>query len=52
VQTFVGQSNIASLKGCKKAGFVPFQRRKEQWRLLRRTVEFARVPEGTPYPFN
>ena len=52
VHTFVGQSNVASLKGCKRAGFVPFQRRKEVWRLLRRTVEFAPVPEGTPYPFN
>ena len=41
VQTFVGQSNVASLKGCKKAGFLPFQRRRESWRLLWRTVEFA-----------
>ena len=52
VQTFVGESNVASLKGCKKAGFAPFQRRTEVWRLLWRSVDFARIPEGTPYPFN
>lgn len=52
VQTFVGQSNIASLKGCKKAGFYPVQQRREVWRLLWRTVEFAPVPEGMRYPFD
>ncbi|HWC74172.1 MAG TPA: GNAT family N-acetyltransferase [Gemmatimonadales bacterium] len=51
VQTFVGVTNVASLKGCKKAGFVPFVRRSEVWWLMRRTVEFAGLPQGTPYPF-
>ena len=52
VNTFVGQGNIASLKGCKRAGFSPYLRRAETWRLLRRRVRVARLPEGTPYPFD
>jgi len=51
VQTFVGQNNIASLKGCKRAGFIPVQQRREVWRLLVRTVEFTPVSPGMRYPF-
>lgn len=43
VVTFVGKSNIASLKGCAKAGFVPYLERSESWRLLRRRVRFSTV---------
>jgi GNAT superfamily N-acetyltransferase len=52
VNTFVGVSNVASLKGCKKAGFMPYVRRTESWWLLHRRVRFERLPEGTPYPFD
>jgi GNAT superfamily N-acetyltransferase len=52
VNTFVGVSNVASLKGCKKAGFMPYVRRTESWWLLYRRVRFERLPEGTPYPFD
>src|SRR5499427_2865686 len=31
--TFVGERHIASLKGCKKAGFVPYVRRREIYSL-------------------
>jgi len=41
VHTFVGSTNTPSLKGCQKAGFVPFQQRSEVWRLLRRRVAFT-----------
>ncbi|HET9274742.1 MAG TPA: GNAT family N-acetyltransferase [Gemmatimonadales bacterium] len=51
VITFVGEDNIASLKGCRKAGFVPWVERRESWRLFRRRVRFTPLPEGTPYPF-
>ena len=51
VITFVGDDNIASLKGCRKAGFVPCLERRESWRLFRRRVRFTPLPEGTPYPF-
>lgn len=51
VITFVGERHIASLKGCKKAGFVPYIRRREIYRLFRRKVTFTPLPEGTPYPF-
>lgn len=51
VITLVGDDNIASLKGCRKAGFVPCLERRESWRLFRRQVRFTPLPEGTPYPF-
>ena len=39
VITFVGLDNIASLKGCARAGFFPYARRSQIWRLFRcRTV--------------
>jgi hypothetical protein len=51
VITFVGERHVASLKGCKKAGFVPYVRRREIYRLFKRSVTFTPLPEGTPYPF-
>jgi len=51
VITFVGERHIASLKGCKKAGFVPYVRRREIYRLFIRSVTFTPLPEGTPYQF-
>jgi hypothetical protein len=39
VITFVGFDNIASLKGCARAGFFPYVRRSQIWRFFRcRTV--------------
>jgi hypothetical protein len=51
VITFVEEDNIPSLKGCQRAGFVPFLERRDRWRLLRRRSTFARLPESTPYPW-
>jgi GNAT superfamily N-acetyltransferase len=52
VNTFVGLSNVASLKGCKKAGFAPYVRRTDAWWLLLRRLSFVPLPDGTPYPFD
>lgn len=52
VITYVGNDNIASLKGCKRAGFFPFQEREECWRLFRQSVSFTALPPGTPYVFD
>lgn len=52
VMTYVGDDNIPSLKGCKRAGFVPFQEREERWRLFRRNISFTALPSGTPYSFD
>lgn len=52
VITFVAADNVASLKGCKKAGFAPYMRRTEFWRWGRRRLAFELLPEGTPYPFD
>jgi GNAT superfamily N-acetyltransferase len=43
VLTFVDESNAASLKGCARAGFVPYLRRSERFRLFRRSVSFTPV---------
>ena len=50
--TFVSHDNIPSLKGCKRAGFIPFLIRKEKWRLFRRRVTFTPLPAGTAYPLD
>ena len=52
VITYVGSDNIASLKGCKRAGFFPFQEREERWRLFRQSVSFTPLPPNTPYSFD
>jgi len=46
VVTFVDESNVASLKGCARAGFVPFLRRHEAFRLFRRRVSFTPLPQA------
>jgi hypothetical protein len=52
VLTFVGEDNIPSLKGCKRAGFAPYMLRKTDWRLLRPRANFLPLPEDKPYPVN
>jgi len=52
VITFVEQNNIASLKGCKRAGFSPYLLRHEKWFLFRRSLSLDKLPDGTPYPFD
>ena len=49
--TFVDTANLPSLKGCKRAGFVPYLVRHQQRRLFRRRITFTPLPEETPYPF-
>jgi RimJ/RimL family protein N-acetyltransferase len=49
VVTFVDEGNGASLKGCARAGFVPYLRRHERFRLFRRHVSFTPVaPVASP----
>ncbi len=50
--TFVGEDNVASLKGCKRAGFVPALRREGIHRLGHRRMAFTPLPPGTPYAFD
>lgn len=46
VITFVGTDNPASLRGCEKAGFRPYVRRLQRFRLGRETVEFEPITEA------
>jgi hypothetical protein len=48
VLTFVTEENVASLKGCKRAGFEPYMLRKTKWRLLRPQV--ATLPLAETHP--
>lgn len=45
VNTFVDVTNIPSLKGCQRSGFVPYLLRKDRWFLFRRTITFHPVSE-------
>jgi len=40
VITFVGLENVASLKGCERAGFAPYVKRGDSWSLFHRRVRF------------
>ena len=45
VITFVDRHNIASLKGCKKAGFNPYVERCDAQLLFRSKRSFTPLPE-------
>jgi len=47
----VRTDNIASLKGCKNAGFRPCGIRKDHWRGLKKNIEFIQLPENSKYAF-
>lgn len=49
--TFVGDNNIASLKGCQRAGFVPYLLRREKWRFFISRFHFENLPAGSAYPY-
>jgi len=51
VITFVEKDNVPSLKGCKRAGFVPYLLRDVQWYLFMRRITWIPLPKGSPYPF-
>ncbi len=40
VITFVEEDNQASVKGCIRAGFAPYLRRRERFRLFSRRITF------------
>jgi hypothetical protein len=50
ILTFVDHNNVFSLKGCKKAGFVPSMMRYEGWRGFRFHQSVEPLPKGTSYP--
>ncbi len=52
VVTFVAHTNIPSLKGCERSGFMPYIMRRERWLFFRRQLSFTPLPEGTPYPYS
>jgi hypothetical protein len=49
--TLVDKDNIASLKGCKNAGFRPYLLREEQWRALHLSQEYRPLPPNSLYSF-
>lgn len=49
--TFVEQSNIPSLRGCRGAGYRPYKIREDRWRLYRCIERFSTLPADAKYPF-
>ena len=48
VITFVDEQNAASFKGCVRAGFSPYLRRRERFRLFHRSVTFEPIDTTAP----
>jgi hypothetical protein len=48
---YIRQGNLASLKGCRNAGFRPYMKREEHWRVMHLRQSFVRFKAGTPFPF-
>jgi GNAT superfamily N-acetyltransferase len=48
VITFVDEHNAASFKGCVRAGFSPYLRRPERFRLFHRSVSFEPIDAVVP----
>lgn len=46
VVTYVGEGNVPSLKGCKRAGFAPCHRKRAQWRLGNCRTTLLPIPSG------
>lgn len=49
--TLVQDINIASLKGCRSAGFRPYQVREERWRSLHLMQRYTPLPSDALYSF-
>ena len=49
--TLVDQDNIASLKGCRNAGFRPYQFHEERWRMMRQHLSYTPLPSDALYSF-
>jgi hypothetical protein len=47
---FVDLDNIPSLKGCVRAGYVPYCLRENRWRFFRQSIVFGPVPAETIIP--
>jgi hypothetical protein len=52
VLTVVSELNLASIKGCVRAGFQPHMLKMDRWRLLRHQIRYTGVPERYEPPQN
>jgi hypothetical protein len=52
VLTVVSEPNLASIKGCIRAGFQPHMLKLDRWRMLRRQVRYIVLPPGYEPPTN
>jgi hypothetical protein len=49
--TYVLDDNVASLKGCRNAGFRPYMERKEHWRAMNMRQEFFALNSRSRFSF-
>jgi RimJ/RimL family protein N-acetyltransferase len=52
VLTVVAEPNLASIKGCIRAGFQPHMLKLDRWRMLRHQVRYTALPPGYEPPTN
>ena len=50
VLTVVSELNLASIKGCIRAGFQPHMLKQDRWRMLRHQVSYTALPQGYEPP--
>ncbi len=50
VITFVDEQNEASAKGCTRAGFAPYLRRRERFRFFHRSISFELIGPSAATP--
>jgi RimJ/RimL family protein N-acetyltransferase len=50
VLTVVSEPNLASIKGCIRAGFQPHMLKQDRWRMLRHQVSYTALPQGYEPP--
>ncbi|HUL44355.1 MAG TPA: GNAT family N-acetyltransferase [Bacteroidota bacterium] len=50
VITFVAEENEPSLRGCRRAGFLPYLLRHERWVMFRRKLEFTKLSGHSGWP--
>jgi hypothetical protein len=49
--TLVDEDNIASLKGCRNAGFRPYKLHEERWRVMRQQLMYTPLQSDALYSF-
>lgn len=50
VLTLVNEQNVPSLRGCLKAGFEPYQIKRDRWMMMHHSIRYDPLPRGYTLP--